>query len=493
MNVLLVDDEPLVIQDIAASVCWKNLGVHRVLLAYSVSQAMEEITRTHIDLIICDVEMPHINGLQFLNWAKEHAPYAKSIILTCHPQFDYAQEAIRLNCIDYMLKPVDTEVLEQALLPVIEDLQKNTPLHVHESFWRQCADNIYSDCNTLRTAAAQSGLPAGEYLYLTILIGVTHPFSDPETSDPLIHAVSPLFSDRKEEHLFFRDSAQNLFGIFLTSYPDGGPLKDIIRYRLEDARYELPGCITALIAESRTLESAARAFSLLRGRLQQTPISCVLQLSDMPAVLPRYLSMDNNMVMDEIHRQLVLLSPEPSRRQITLLSMRRELEDWFFTRLSGLACIPSKYLPERNLRRLREKAVTAPEPFLLWIQELLDCLAKAAHESRQGSFSVSRAKEYIKQNLQMNLTRKDVAKYVFLNPDYLDRCFRNELGLSVSQYILNKKLDYAKNLLLHTDKSISDIAAAIGYNNLSSFSYMFKHETEETPMSFRRKNKSDEM
>lgn len=55
-----------------------------------------------------------------------------------------------------------------------------------------------------------------------------------------------------------------------------------------------------------------------------------------------------------------------------------------------------------------------------------------------------------------------------------------------AQYTLQKKLELAKELLIHTSKSISDIAAAVGYNNLSSFSYMFKHETGMTPMAYRR-------
>lgn len=66
INILLVDDEPLVIQDIAASVAWSSLNVQHVFLAYSASEAMREFDLHHIELLICDIEMPKVNGLKFL-------------------------------------------------------------------------------------------------------------------------------------------------------------------------------------------------------------------------------------------------------------------------------------------------------------------------------------------------------------------------------------------------------------------------------------------
>lgn len=73
-----------------------------------------------------------------------------------------------------------------------------------------------------------------------------------------------------------------------------------------------------------------------------------------------------------------------------------------------------------------------------------------------------------------------------MNPDYLDRLFKKEFGLSVSQYIKEKKIDYAKMLLRTTNLSVSEIAQRLGYINLSHFTASFKQITNTTPVNYRK-------
>lgn len=190
------------------------------------------------------------------------------------------------------------------------------------------------------------------------------------------------------------------------------------------------------------------------------------------------------------------LPKEPARLQKALIRLRREIEDWFFTVLAQLGCSPSEILeyPQQKTSSQtayisREQAIIDSRTFLLWADMLLTLTEKELHHNNQHTNIILQAREYIEQNLQLNLSRKDVANHVFLNADYLDRRFKSELGVSISQYMLQKKLDFAKHLLTDTDKSISDIALDIGYNNLSSFSHMFKHETGDTPMAYRKHKK----
>lgn len=511
MTILLVDDEPLVIQDIAAEVSWEALGIQHVLLAYNASQAMQEFEYHHIDLVICDVEMPQINGIQLLAWIKEHSPSTKSIILTCHPLFDYAKEAIRLNCIDYMLKPVDTDALSDLLRKTVEDFRRNSPLHDQENFWKQCSSGAYSSSSTLREAAAKYGILSQDAAYIAVLIrftslnenyGTLTEYSAQEKNietkdkqlEALLSAITAAFADVKTEHLFFLDYTSTLFGIFSVSPKETQLVTELICYRLEETRYKMPGCISAFIKESRGILTTVRSFSQLRGISAQTEISCIRAAAELSVTTKLYFSVPHRFyskfhkdeVLDEVTLVLSQLPADSSHRQEMLIEMRRELENWFFTVLSDLDVSPAEALQDQNISYLRRKAIIGQEPFLAWAQAILACLVRESRQNQQVSLAVSKAQEYINRNLHLNLSRKDVAKHVFLNVDYLDRCFRSELGVSISQYTLQKKLELAKELLIHTSKSISDIAAAVGYNNLSSFSYMFKHETGMTPMAYRR-------
>lgn len=107
-------------------------------------------------------------------------------------------------------------------------------------------------------------------------------------------------------------------------------------------------------------------------------------------------------------------------------------------------------------------------------------------KSKKESKVIAQALAYIQKNIAELPDREAVSNTVFLNPDYLDRLFKKELGISVSKYIAMEKINLAKSLLHNTDFSISDIATKVGYTNLSNFSLMFKKVTGMTPIDFRK-------
>jgi two-component system response regulator YesN len=75
---------------------------------------------------------------------------------------------------------------------------------------------------------------------------------------------------------------------------------------------------------------------------------------------------------------------------------------------------------------------------------------------------------------------------VYLNPDYLTRVFKKQTGLSISDYLQQQRIEYAKKLLVETNSSVSEVALAAGYSNFSYFSTIFKKSTELNPMEFRK-------
>lgn len=116
MNLLIVDDEIFSIQGILDSVDWTKVKFDKVLTANNFSQAMNIFLQDRIDILLCDIEMPFGNGIELVGWVKEHYPKVECVFLTCHGEFTFASSAIKLQCFDYILKPVPTDVLENTLL-----------------------------------------------------------------------------------------------------------------------------------------------------------------------------------------------------------------------------------------------------------------------------------------------------------------------------------------------------------------------------------------
>lgn len=115
MNVLIVDDQPEVVESMVSGVNWVRVGVKDVFTAYSVKEAQSVFERERIDILLCDIEMPPTNGFVLLRWVQERFSGVVCIFLTSHAEFEYAQEAVKLGSFDYILQPAPYAEIEAAV------------------------------------------------------------------------------------------------------------------------------------------------------------------------------------------------------------------------------------------------------------------------------------------------------------------------------------------------------------------------------------------
>ena len=129
IRVLAIDDEKICIEELRESVNWEKLGIlpEHVYKAGTVRQAQRVLSAGNLDIIICDIEMPGENGLDFIEWMTEWSRFesrVECIMLTCHPEFEYIRRALRLGCLDYLLKPLDAQEMERVLEKAINRIKK---------------------------------------------------------------------------------------------------------------------------------------------------------------------------------------------------------------------------------------------------------------------------------------------------------------------------------------------------------------------------------
>lgn len=115
MNVLLLDDEVAMVNILKRTVPWEKLGFREVLTAYNAEAAQELLQDHQVDIAVCDIELPGQSGLDFIEWLQKIYPEVVTIILTGHPDFNYARSAISLGVYKYLLKPVSFQELEETL------------------------------------------------------------------------------------------------------------------------------------------------------------------------------------------------------------------------------------------------------------------------------------------------------------------------------------------------------------------------------------------
>ncbi len=115
MNLLIVDDEEMEAEVIQKLIDWDQVRISNVYTAYSARQAIEVLKQNYISIVLSDIEMPRGSGHDLAKWIQENKPETVVIFLTGHADFTYAAAAIRLDVVDYLLKPVDAGRLREAL------------------------------------------------------------------------------------------------------------------------------------------------------------------------------------------------------------------------------------------------------------------------------------------------------------------------------------------------------------------------------------------
>lgn len=124
MNLLLVDDEIITIKGIMKGVDWSILPFDNVYTVTSAAKAKEIFAQNSVDIMLCDIEMPGENGLDLLEWIRQQKYRTECIFLTCHEKFDYAQRALQLKGMDYLIKPVPYDELQDVLFKAVEVIRR---------------------------------------------------------------------------------------------------------------------------------------------------------------------------------------------------------------------------------------------------------------------------------------------------------------------------------------------------------------------------------
>ena len=124
-HVVIVDDEPIIVEGISKLVPWEKYGCRVVACAYNGKEGLETIRENSPDIVFTDISMPGMDGLKMIAALKSEFPQMQISILTGYRDFDYCQEALRLGVCRFLLKPSKLEEIEEALRVMADTLKKN--------------------------------------------------------------------------------------------------------------------------------------------------------------------------------------------------------------------------------------------------------------------------------------------------------------------------------------------------------------------------------
>ncbi|MCC3377272.1 response regulator [Cohnella sp. REN36] len=527
MHVLIVDDEIYAVMGMKDAIDWGGLGVTAVYEAYNMREAVKIYERHQIDVMICDIEMPKGTGIELLEWVNAHSPYTETIFLTAHGDFRFMQRAIQLRSFDYIMKPVEFDAMTETLgraIRAVEDkrservrAERYEPYYelwtkkktlLGERFWY----DVLAERIVVREKEAES-LPAeygivlqSEDRVLPVLISVENWKRELSTRDEEVmeYAVRQTASElvvagSRGEVVHTKHGVE--IALLYVSPAEADALRDGIgdrcgRFIDACARY-LNCSVSCYIGEPVTLPALTAMYKSLLS-MEYNNLSESNQLSWLRDETGD--PVPDHRLPDFAAWALLL---EHGKEEELIRQLRSRLRELATDRRFGASVLDAFYLgflqmihyllqkkglsAHRLLHDADVKQAEAPPRTVEQLEERGVKLIAAVHRCLDQDESViRRVRAYIADHLGENITREMLAEFAYLNPAYLSRLFKKEVGMSITDYLLNERMRIAKELIAHSSIPISEIARSLGYSNFSYFSKMFRKVHQANPQQLRK-------
>lgn len=542
-GLLVVDDEALVRSTVASIVARGQLDVGPILEAGDGSEAIDLARRARPDIMLIDVKMPGIDGLEATRVIRSEQPDIQVILLSAYDEFAFAQQAVRLGAVDYLLKPVRPATLLETLTRTRDSVAR-ARLHQREA--SQASGRLR---DTLPLAEAKlvhdlvSGMVVDHDVVHRVLdhLGrqIVHPAvflvdidqaywalqGMPRTQ---LDSLCAMLPEAVRQAIPFPDTAlvaQVRRGVVAAIVATHARLDSIdklrslghaIRYTVKmraqviaTRHFEQPDSpVTATVGVGSTADGlAAIALSYAEAEHAQRyrlylGRDAVIHIDDV-----RVIERGTRAYPLEVERHLLMAARsgdrDTSRRDMAqlmdhLLQVPEESPDVLHTRFTELTVLLSRAALEagapqaevlRSSQRQLAKLVIleSREDIQQWALDALDVFLALAETAGQRDHVLSRAIEYIQEHhSRTNLLLSDVAEAVHLSPSHLGHLFRLRHGVSFIRYLTDLRIEKAKQLLASTDLTIAAIAGLVGYDDATYFHRVFRRVTGLTPTAYRQ-------
>jgi two-component system, response regulator YesN len=525
-SVLIVDDEIHAVKGVEAGVNWESLHVDKVYTAHNNRQAKEVFAHHSIDIMLCDIEMPQGSGLDLLVWVREFYPKTECIFLTCHADFSFAKKAIHLGSMDYILKPVPfaelEEVIKKANQKINKELElqqeskwgrnwvKNQPLLV-ERFWHDILNgSIESTLQAIKDAASERSIEFSEKRKLLPILICFQGWKDKRlhevrsSEQVLKKAAEEFFGEQNGYNVqVIRQGQEKLIAILSVVNEenlDRNKLRQMcgsyLNYCQTSYDCNLSCYLGTLTTADNFITMVDELYDLDRNNVsflnkvyfidEKIVIDSNLKLPDMSLWSVMLQEGKYNQVIAEASAIVEAIYNDGIDAK-RLRNFYHDFQQMIYYTLKQKGIQAHVIFNDNESINKLNSACKSVKDLMEWISHSMARVEQYSESNSKSESVLEKVIKYITANIDQNISREDITNEVFLNPDYLSRIFKKETGFSISEYLVNERMNLSKELLEKTDMSVSSVATYVGYSNFSYFSKLFKKNQGVTPVEYRLK------
>jgi len=519
-KVFLVEDEIVTREGIRDSVDWAVAGFEFCGEASDGEMALPLLEKNGPDVLITDIKMPFMDGLQLCKIVRERMPWVKVIILSGHDEFQYAQEAVRLGVTEYLLKPVGVQDLRGVLRKVADQLDREREEQESlQELKHQIEDDLALRQEQFLLKLVMGGMSSAEaieqgqelglkliakwYQVLVVefkLNGWAEQF-DYDQYRQVEQIISSLVGNNPEVHLSKKGVTELLLLIKGDSDED---LKQEVYFLSELIKDEIENKTNCSVRVGvggpqdrlgNIYQSFANALTKLHRVGMTSPVDGNGKLDKAELLNLDKTALENYLqcgIIDEFADffEAYLKSLGEAALQSYLIKNYVFVDIVLSTAkfVHQLGGDVDQVIPEINYVETLLMNIKTLEQLREETRRVFTGALAFRDNQAQNQYGViiHQARKYIERHYaNANLSLTDVAAQVNLSPSHFSAVFSHETGETFTEYLTNLKIEKAKGLLRSTTLKSFEISDQIGYNDPHYFSFVFKKHTGLSPKRFR--------
>lgn len=529
-KVLIVEDEFRIGMLIKKLIKWDEIGLECVNVVDNGELAFRIILAENPHIVITDIRMPKVNGLDLIRMAKEKNAQIKFVVISGYKEFEYAHRALQYGVNDYLLKPIEEEELNKVLVRISEELtdsslKKNKEGQLEKTITTSVQiiksnllSNIIEHADTLSMDEMQEeyNLEFDATAYRGIDIKLD--YSDYEKSDrrqdrmtveKLRRIIERNFEAIVKEQLICEKDNLHIYCLINYDLSDSKQVENVINsilieiqeYLLALEQYQVTVGIGMEKTEFGEIRFSIReAYQAVQNRIK-LGTGRLIYAERMKRMNQAEIQQYPEKYKEQLQASIESLSREQFENIINQIYSEFQTEEnadfAFCYEIANIIIdfyfehIPVQNGKEDKLGVFLKNACchcntigSLKRQFKNYLgEDMKECLEILETESIKP---IRQAKQYIKEHYNEKIVLEDIASIVDLNPVYFSVLFKKETGSNFSTYLTNSRMEMAKKMIRSSNKTIAAIADEVGYKDTRYFSQIFTKTVGIKPALYRK-------
>lgn len=487
MKVLIVDDDYIIIKGLEKLIDWDKLNMEIFAVANDGQEALSILEKTPVDIVITDVNMPQLSGIDFVKKAREVQMDFQLIIISGYQNFDYAKSGMDLGAVNYLLKPIDKVELERTLEEVAAKIvalnHENELINMN---YKVNLRNWLNQSGLSMESVSRLELLRDDYTFFIVDIGSVEANKQAEVVNRVQSSYDYILIHRIDQFLLLLTLEEQQKADVEAILPDSSHIELIdnasslvevkrIYQQLQNSLLNYKFYYYDNNKEKMSLQSIVDFLSesYVQTFSQDMIEELSSQIQKIYKAIDSYQIQDTFMLFEEFismirHNKVPVAEVIQYFQSIVIYySTKNQVDDLELYEVIHQLADDTSFQEKISIVR---KIIAA---------------ARTTQREKVYSPAVQDILSHVEDSYDEDISLKQLSEDLHINVMYLGQLFKKEVGMSLSKYLNNYRIEQAKKLLTETNLAVAEIGFKVGYQNQAYFYRVFKSSENKSPKEYR--------